>query len=131
MERRDAVFLLALFGGGGYLAYSHWDEIVAKLGLDDLNPGRIKAIELCKQHFHFDRYRPNGVVIHERMSSGEIRGNAEPWLAQRIRNERFLVVCSFRDDEKEHHRNFEVDIGTGEVIDRGETPTCPIAAPPR
>jgi len=132
MERRDAVILLLLLSGGVYYGSTHWEEIKEKLGLDDLTPGRIKAIELTKQQFTFDRYRQNGILIQERTHSGEILCAQDPWQAQRVRDNHFIVVCSFREDGKDHHRRFEVDVGSGAVVDLGEAPTPPLpVAKPR
>ena len=132
MERKDSIILLLLLSGGGYYGFTHWDQISQKLGLDDLNPGRIKAIELAKQQFTFDRYRQNGVVIHERMHDGVIQGAEDPWQAQRLRENHFRVVCSFREEGKSHHRLFEVNVGNGAVEDLGDSSTSPITAtPPR
>lgn len=130
MDRRDAFFLLVVFAGGGYFVHEHWEEIAQKVGLDDLNPGRIKAIELAKQQFTFDRYRQNGVIIHERLHGKQIEAAEEPWTAARLRTNRFLVVCSYREEGQAHFHQFKVDIGSGQVEDAGDSPTPPVAPSP-
>ncbi|MEZ5966946.1 MAG: hypothetical protein R3F56_24115 [Planctomycetota bacterium] len=115
MERRDKVFFVLLLGGLGYGGYQNREFIEQKLGLDDLAPGRIKAVDLCKHAFTLDRVRPNWVVLEGWLHDGQIEEDGELWTAQRVAGDDFRVLCRYkRDGEVQLHR-FAVDTASGGV----------------
>ena len=115
MERKDKMILLVLALGAGYAGFVHWDWISAKLSLDDLSPGRIKAIDLAKKDLTFDGLQANSLVMRERARNGEIKMEEEPWEATRIDENRFVVVVAFIEDGLPKSHRFDVNIATGGV----------------
>jgi hypothetical protein len=121
MERRDKLVLLLLLAGAGWAGYEHWDTIVAKLGLDDLSPGRVKAIDLAKRDLTFERVRSNQLVLDERVRLGEIVATEHAWSAVRIGGGRFLVTYDYKERGVAQKYQFEVDTATNAVtlVDNG------------
>jgi hypothetical protein len=115
MERRDKLILLLLLAGGGYATYRNWDVINTTLGLDDIAPGRVKAIDLAKRDTTFHRGRPNSVVVQELARGGEIELAPDAWQAQRQDGDVFRVTCTFRQRGESRCYEFEVDVSTGRV----------------
>ncbi|MCB9877624.1 MAG: hypothetical protein H6835_08505 [Planctomycetes bacterium] len=126
MEKRDAVFLLALLGAGGYATWAHWDTISARLGLDEFEPGGIKAVSLAKNGFDFEAGTANWQYLQTRADQDEIELPHDAWTAQSAGDNRFVVTARWREHDLEQRREFDVDIVTCAVAYRGEDP-----APPR
>ncbi|MEZ6037486.1 MAG: hypothetical protein R3F29_08400 [Planctomycetota bacterium] len=126
MEKRDAVFLLALLGGGGYATWTHWDAIAARLGLGELEPGGIKAISLAKKGFDFEAGTTNWQHLQTRADQDEIELPRDAWTAQSSGENRFVVTVHWLERGEDQARRFDVDILTNAVIYGGEH-----AAPPR
>jgi hypothetical protein len=118
MERRDKFILLLLLAGGGLYAHRHWDEIATRLSLDDLRPGRIKAMELAKKEYTFERVRTNDVVVQQRVSAGEIKAVGDLWTADPQGGDRYFVNCTWVEGRDRCTQVFEVDIGSGRVVAR-------------
>jgi hypothetical protein len=115
MERRDALVLLLLLSGGSYAAYTHWGAISARLGLDDLHAGRVRAMELVKKSNDIDRHRTNLEVMQTRAANGEIETKGDPWQADPTEGTNYRVTCT-------------VDVANGAVVWHGES-DAPNAAP--
>ncbi len=115
MERKDKLILLLMLSGAGYAAFANWDTMRTKLGLDDLAPGRLKAIDLAKKDMTLDRTLANWLVLHERRRNKEIEMEEEPWDATRLEGNRFLVVVRFTERGQPHGYRFEVNTASGGV----------------
>lgn len=115
MERKDRIFLLLLVGGVGYGVYHNRDAIKARLGLDDLAPGSIKAVVLAKQAFTFDRYRPNWVVLDGWLHDGQIQPEGDLWTAERVAGDDFRVLCRYRQDGEVKLHRLTVNTASGTV----------------
>lgn len=115
MERKDRIIVLLMLGGIGYGAYHYRDVIEHRLGLDDLAPGRIKAVVLAKQAFTFDRYRPNWVVLEGWLHDGTIQADGELWTADRVTGNDFRVLCHYRDHGTPRVHAFDVNTDSGTV----------------
>ncbi|GAB4153205.1 MAG: hypothetical protein Fur0037_22010 [Planctomycetota bacterium] len=129
MEKKDIALLLFLIGGAGYGVHANWDLIVAKLGLDDLRPGRIKAVELAKKARIFEQYRSNWEVLKDWRASERIAVLGDPWSAEKIDDRHYAVYCSFREEGEPHRHRFDVDLPSGAVTYAGEVE--PAAPAPR
>lgn len=129
MERRDAILLLLLFAGGGYAIHRNWDAISARLGLDDLGSGRIKAMELVKKSYDLDRHRTNWEVMREREQSGEIETKGDPWLADPTEGTSYRVTCVYSDHGTRRCQAFSVDVANGAVVWLGESDVVAKPAP--
>lgn len=125
MEKKDALLLLVLAGAGAYAVSTHWDTICAKLGLDDLRPGRLKATELAKNAFTFAPPSPNWLALRDREKNGEITLPKEPWSAAEIHDPRYSVTCTWVEDGRAHVHVFTVDIGFAAVTYEGEREAKP------
>jgi hypothetical protein len=128
MERRDAFVLLLVLSGAGYATYTHWDAISARLGLDDLHAGRIKAMELVKKSYDIDHHRTNWEVMQGRAGVGEIEIAGDPWQADPTEGSNYRVTCSYTERGARRCQTFSVDIANGAVVWNGET-DAPKAAP--
>ena len=95
MEKKDALLMLLLAGAGGYAVFANWETIRLKLGLDDLHPGRIKAMELAKKAYSFEQNTANSVVLRVREDNGEIKLQGEPWSGVEIKAPRYRVTCTY------------------------------------
>src|SRR5262249_32048332 len=98
MERRDAIVLLLLLSGGGDAAYNHWDAVSARLGLDDLHSGRIKAMELVKKSYDIDRHCTNGDLMRDRAANGDIVIKDDPWQADPTEGTSYRVTCTYTEN---------------------------------
>lgn len=114
MERRDQVIVLLVLAGAGYAGYRNWDAISARLGLNDLSPRHVKAISLAKRAFTFERTRNNSLVVDDWIRREEVTVDGDPWHAQALQGERFLVTCRMRRDDENDERRFVVDVGSGD-----------------
>ena len=128
MEKRDAVVLLAMLGCGSYAVYANWDVIVDKLDLQQLEPKRLKAIDLAKKANTFSFAVTNWQELQTRQQRGEIELSPEPWSAELIEQQRFHVVVRWVEEGSPVAHGFKVDIATRVVIHEGELST---AAAPR
>jgi hypothetical protein len=115
MERRDKWFLLLLLAGAGYAGYRNWDVISTTLGLDDIAPGKVKAIDLAQREMTFERSRPNSVVLKDRARRGEIEFGPDAWHATRQGGDLFRVFFTFREGGQDRCYEFDVDIANGRV----------------
>ena len=127
MEKRDAFVLLLVLGGAGYAAFTHWDQIAAKLGFDDLSPGRRKEIELAKKSSDFEGGVTNWQYIESRHKRGEIQVTPEPWSAEPIGGQEYSVVVRWIDDGDRIVLGFRVDVAKRTVVYEGALGTS--AAP--
>ncbi len=125
MDKKQAVLLLVLAGGAGYAVHTNWDTIKVTLGLDDLRPGRIRALQMVKDAKAFDQYRANWMVVQDRKQNGEIEVVGEPWHAVEVAHPRYRVTCTFVEDGERLVHAFAVDIVSGDVayegLDDGKT----------
>jgi hypothetical protein len=119
MEKKDALLMLLLAGAGGYAVYANWEPIRLKLGLDDLHPGRIKAVQLAKEANSFEAYSVNSVVLRDREANGEIKLQGEPWSATEIKRPRYRVTCTFFEKGQRKVHRFAVDVASGAVLYEG------------
>lgn len=132
MERRDVFILLLAAGGIGYAVYNNWDLVREKLGLDDLYPGRIKAIELAKKAYSLESYRTNWEVLHDRERTGEIKVIGDPWLADPIEKPWYVVTFTFKEAGQPRRYVFHVNVATmATVLKAKQTGADATAAPPR
>lgn len=120
MERRDKLFLLLVLGGGAYAVHTNWETIRDKLGLDDLAPGRIKAMELAKKNYNFERSIPNWQVVANLEANKEIEVDGDPWAAERIENDQWRVTCTYWQRGRQVQHLFRVNVNTGAVAWMGE-----------
>ena len=125
MERRDIMILLLLAAGGGYAAFTNWDVIAERLSLDDLSPGRVKAIDMAKKDLTFDGLQANSLVLRNREKNNEIKLGEDPWVANRIEGDRWLVSVTYRQEGEWVKQQFDCNIATGAVK------YIPGATPPR
>lgn len=98
METRDRVFVLLAAAGIGYAVYSNWDVIREKLGLDDMYPGRIKAVDLTKKAYSLDRYRTNWEILDDRKRGELIQVVGDPWSAEPVEDPVYRVTFTFKED---------------------------------
>jgi hypothetical protein len=115
MERKDTMILLLLAAVAGYATYAHWPAIAQRLSLDDLSPGRVKAMDMAKKDMSFDGLQPNSLVLRNRAKNNEIKMGEDPWAATRIEGDRWLVTVSYSQDGTWVTQQFECNIGTGNV----------------
>jgi hypothetical protein len=119
MERKDVFFLLVLAGAGAYAVHANWDKIHEKLGLGDMYPGRIKAIQLAKEAISFEEYTANWAVLRDRQANGEIKVQGEPWDAVEIKKPRYRVTCTYIEKGARRVHRFTVDVGSSSVVYEG------------
>lgn len=119
MEKKDAILMLLLAGGGAYAVHANWATIRAKLGVDDFYPGRIKAMQLAKDACTFDPPTANWVVLRDRAKNGEIQLQGDPWRAVEIAKPRFRVTCTWKEAGDLQVHTFAVDIGSNAVAYEG------------
>src|SRR5262245_419592 len=115
MERKDIMILLLLAAGAGYATFTNWDFIKEKLSLDDLTPGRVKAIDMAKKDMTFDSLQPNSLVLNQRAKNNEIKLAEDPWGAKRINGDRWLVNVSYQQEGQWVTHHFDCNIATGVV----------------
>ena len=115
MEKRDAVVLLLLLGGG-YAVYANWDTIAAKLDLDELDPRTIKAIDLAQKDSSFERNVANRLFLESRRVSGEIELAADPWQAEAIGGQDYRVTVRWVEGGEPVVHGFSVNIATRTVV---------------
>ena len=115
MERKDSMILLLLAAVAGYATYANWDLIAAKLSLDDLSPGRVKAVDMAKKDLSFDGLQPNSLVLRNRAKNNEIKMGEDPWAATRIEGDRWLVTVSYSQDGQFVTQQFDCNLATGVV----------------
>lgn len=125
MERKDALLLFVLAGAGAYAAWTHWDTICARLGIDDLHPGRLRATELAKNAFTFAPPSPNWIALRDREKNGEITLAKDAWSATEIRDPRYRVTCTWVEDGQQRVHTFTVDVGFAVVTYEGEADANP------
>ncbi|HEX5051690.1 MAG TPA: hypothetical protein VFZ65_07965 [Planctomycetota bacterium] len=119
MQKSDAFFLLCVLGGGGYAIYSHWDAIVEKLGLDDLGPARMKAIQLAKHSSDFEAGVTNWQYVETRQKRGEIEVAAEPWSAEPVGGQDYRVLVRWLDGGERVVLAFKVNVADRTVAYQG------------
>ena len=107
--------LLLLAAGAGYATYTNWDFIKEKLSLDDLTPGRVKAIDMAKKDYTFDGLQPNSIVLSQRARNNEIKLSDDPWTASRINTDRWLVTLTYQQEGQVVTHQFDCNIATGNV----------------
>ena len=115
MERKDKGILLLLALGAAYAAFVNWDVIAERLSLDDLTPGRVKAIDMAKKDLSFDGLQPNSFVLRNRAKNNEVRLGEDPWVANRIDGDRWLVTLTYTQEGHVVQHKFECNIATGNV----------------
>jgi hypothetical protein len=115
MERKDIWLLVLIAAGAGYATYTNWDVIKEKLSLDDLTPGRVKAIDMAKKDYTFDGLQPNSLVLNQRAKNNEITLPEDPWTAKRIDGDRWLVTLVYSEGGQAVKRQFDCNIATGIV----------------
>jgi len=116
MERKDAFILLAIAGAVGYVTYTNWDAIAVRLGLDDLMPGRVKAIEYVKGANSFESARPNWQIVEQWKAGGDIEYEGVPWSADKIDETHYRVVLNYKKDGTKRAITFNVDNSSGAVV---------------
>lgn len=112
METRDRVILLLAAAGIGYAVYSNWDVIRERLGLDDMYPGRIKAIDLVKKAYSLDRYRMNWEILEDRKRGGSIQVVGDPWYAEPISEPLYKVTYTFKEAGQPRRYVFHANVAT-------------------
>tara|TARA_R110002073_G_scaffold58721_3_gene148605 strand:+ start:47 stop:415 length:369 start_codon:yes stop_codon:yes gene_type:complete len=114
MERRDAMLILLLLGGGGYACYTNWDTISDRLGLEQLDPGRLKAVELAKEAFTFTRAMSNWQHLQSRQTNEEIEIGSDPWSTEHIAGPNYRVQVQWieTEDGTTMTHGFHVNIAT-------------------
>jgi len=124
MERRDQMILLLLAAVAGYATYANWPAIAESLRLDDLSPGRVKAMHMAKKDMSFDGLQPNSLVLRNRAKNNEIKLGEDPWTATRIEGDRWLVTVSYSQDGQWVNQQFDCNTATGVVklIPQGAQP---------
>ncbi|MBL8726874.1 MAG: hypothetical protein JNM25_00495 [Planctomycetes bacterium] len=127
MEKRDALFLLLVLGGGGYAAYTHWDVIADKLSFDSLSPGRIKAVNLAKDSSDFEQGFRNWQWLQTQQKRGTIQMAEDPWSAEPIAGEDYTVLARWVADGDPMVVRFRVNIAKRTVAYDGalDTPASP------
>lgn len=101
MEKRDVIVLLLLAGGGAYAIHDNWDVIAERMGLEQLDPGRLKAIKLAKNSGCIGRGQTNWQHIQSRRALGKIHVESDPWLAEPIAGQDFRVTVRWLDEDQE------------------------------
>jgi hypothetical protein len=125
MEKKDKLFVLLVALGGAYAVHANWDRIRERLGLEDMYPGRIKAMQLAKSSHNFQAYAVNWAVLRDREANGEIKTNGDPWAATEIEKPRYRVTCTYTEQGERRVHRFTVDVGTGSVTYHGLDETKP------
>ena len=127
MEKRDAAFLLLLLGGGGYAVYANWDTIADRLGLHELNPRVMKAVDLAKESRDFEPGVANWQHLQARRERGEIEFAGDPWSAELIQGHQYRVVARWRRGEHVEMHGFTVNVATRTVSYDGalDAPAAP------
>ena len=115
MERKDQMILLLLAAVAGYATYKNWDVIAERLSLDDLTPGRVKAIDMAKKDYTFDGLQQNSLVLNQRANNKEIKLGEDPWTAKRINGDRWLVTLTYQQEGQSVTHQFDCNIATGMV----------------
>lgn len=128
MERRDALLLLALIGGGAYAAHTHWDTIRDKLSFDDLDPEKLRAMKLCQEAYSFAPPDPNWIVLRDRAKNGDIKVPENAWRATAIQHPRYRVTCTWIEAGSPCVHAFTVDLGKSAVSYEGVQEPTPAAA---
>lgn len=120
MGKKDTVFMLLVLGGAGYGIHANWDAVKVKLGLDDLSPGRIKAIELTKKARGFEQYRSNWEVLRDWQSGEQIQVVGDPWQAEPVDDQHWRVYCTYKEAGQMRRHQFDTNVASGVVEYVGE-----------
>ena len=117
MSKQAALLTVLVLGGGGYAVYANWEDISRKLGLGDLSPDHIRAVDLAKSARTLDRYTTNYEVIRERVRQEKLKVEGEGWVAEHRSGQRYEVRFAYTDPEwGDGAYVFLVDIGSRDVV---------------
>ena len=130
------VVVLCVLVGGGFAVQQNWDTISEELGLAELSPEHVRALELAKAAYTLDNARTNYAVIDARVAQSGAVIEAEGWKAERRSERLFLVTFRFTEDGREDGYWFQVDVGSTDVSNVRDDPKLVTlygipAAPPR
>lgn len=125
METKDRIFVLLALGGLGYAAYANWDVISDKLGLHELDPGLVKAIELTKKARNFGASQTNWQHLESRQQLEEIEIAPDPWTAVRTGEWSYRVTVTWSEDAQPVTHAFAVDVKTRNVRHEGAVESPP------
>lgn len=112
MEKRDAILVLLVLSGGGYGMWRNWGAIAAKLQLGDLDPGRLRAVQLAKEANSLASSYPNWQYLQTRKQNTEITMTADAWKAEYVTGEEYHVEVRWTEDGEPVIANFRVDTAT-------------------
>ena len=115
MNKRAAALTLALAIGGGYAISANWDAIRDGLGLAEISPEHLRAIDLAKSDYNLSHHLTNHAVIDGRVRSSRKLGRVIGWHAERELGDVFLVTYLFKEDGVQHGYYFEVNVGSLQV----------------
>ena len=121
MEKRDAMFVLLVLGGAGYATYANWGVIAEKMGFTELDPSRLKAIDLAKKSVDMRRGISNWQHLQSLDQLGKIQVYGDPWQADPMTGSYYRVTVHWTEDGEEVTHWFKVDIAASSVAYQGAT----------
>ncbi len=127
MEKRDALFVLLVLGGGGYGVWKNWDTIAAKLSISQLDPGRLKSIQLAKDSGDLGGGVTNWQLLQSRKQRHEIEMAGDPWQADPLTGQEYRVTVRWQEDDAAQVATFRVDVARRTVALEGSGADQPAA----
>jgi hypothetical protein len=111
MSKKKTLLAAVLLGTAGYGVHQNWGLIRAALGLDELSPEMLRAIDLAKSDYDLDRYMSNHEFIARRVRQAKGKVHVDGWSAERKSDTLFLVRFGFAEDGERFDWRFLVDVG--------------------
>ncbi|HEB53757.1 MAG TPA: hypothetical protein ENI87_10945 [bacterium] len=119
METKDRIFVLLVLSGIGYAGYHYRDQIAERLGLRELEPGLVKAVELTRNDQSLHPGQRNWRHLQQRVKDGEIEMAADAWQVESLGGNQFAVRVTWQEYGETVVHRFDVDNNTAVVRHRG------------
>ena len=120
--KKGTLLTLALLAAGAYGLAENWDSFLEALGMGEVSPEALRAINIAKADYSLDRMRTNHEVIDGRVKNLEGPVDVVGWQAERKTRTLFLVTFLFTQNGVTDGFYFEVDVGSTQVRNARDDP---------